>query len=489
MDSGRQNNVEPDVEAHDMKPILGRIKETKDDGPGPEVSIAHIEGDYKVYKRRFFGLGQLVLLNIVVSWDWLTFSAVSKTSAQYFNVSESAINWLSTGFLFAFCVTSPIVIWTLNKGGPKPSIVACAALLLVGNWVRYAGTKANNGMFGLTMFGQIIIGFAQPFVLTAPTRYSDAWFSDRGRTSATAVATLANPLGGALGQLIGPMWATKPSEVPNMVLYVSIVSSIACIPSFFIPSLPPTPPNPAVGVTRIPLRESLIKLMYALEFWLVFFPFSIYIGIFNSISSLLNQILQPHGFSEIQAGITGALLIFVGLVAAAICSPIIDKYKHYLGTIRVLIPIIALSYLGFVFAPESPSVAGPYVVASILGASSFAILPVILEYLVEITYPISPEIPSTLCWVGGQIFGAAFVLIETALKASPNAKPPLNMKRALIFQAVMAAIVVPTPFIFGQVSRRVGKRRLEAEQQAKARRNADRGVTCTATGDHNTGNF
>lgn len=24
---------------------------------------------YKVYKRRFFGLAQLVLLNIVVSWD------------------------------------------------------------------------------------------------------------------------------------------------------------------------------------------------------------------------------------------------------------------------------------------------------------------------------------------------------------------------------------------------------------------------------------
>jgi hypothetical protein len=30
------------------------------DGPEP---------DYTVYKRRFFGLGQLVLLNIVVSWD------------------------------------------------------------------------------------------------------------------------------------------------------------------------------------------------------------------------------------------------------------------------------------------------------------------------------------------------------------------------------------------------------------------------------------
>jgi hypothetical protein len=32
-------------------------------------STNHPEPHYKVYKRRFFGLGQLVLLNIVVSWD------------------------------------------------------------------------------------------------------------------------------------------------------------------------------------------------------------------------------------------------------------------------------------------------------------------------------------------------------------------------------------------------------------------------------------
>jgi hypothetical protein len=32
-------------------------------------STIHSEPHYAVYKRRFFGLGQLVLLNIVVSWD------------------------------------------------------------------------------------------------------------------------------------------------------------------------------------------------------------------------------------------------------------------------------------------------------------------------------------------------------------------------------------------------------------------------------------
>jgi MFS transporter, FLVCR family, MFS-domain-containing protein 7 len=75
------------------------------------------------------------------------------------------------------------------------------------------------------MFGQTLVGLAQPFVLSAPTRYSDLWFSERGRVSATAVASLANPLGGALAQLIDPFWATKASEIPNMILYVSILVS------------------------------------------------------------------------------------------------------------------------------------------------------------------------------------------------------------------------------------------------------------------------
>jgi MFS transporter, FLVCR family, MFS-domain-containing protein 7 len=75
------------------------------------------------------------------------------------------------------------------------------------------------------MFGQILTGFAQPFVLSAPTRYSDLWFTNNGRVAATAVMSLANPFGGALGQLIDPFWAEKAEDIPNMVLYISIIVS------------------------------------------------------------------------------------------------------------------------------------------------------------------------------------------------------------------------------------------------------------------------
>lgn len=93
-----------------------------------------------------------------------------------------------------------VVLWTLNKGGPKPAIMIAGSLIFVGNWIRYAGTRAGGGYYGVVMFGQIIIGLAQPFVLTAPTRYSDLWFTAKGRISATAIASLANPFGGAVSQ-------------------------------------------------------------------------------------------------------------------------------------------------------------------------------------------------------------------------------------------------------------------------------------------------
>lgn len=73
------------------------------------------------------------------------------------------------------------------------------------------------------MFGQILTGFAQPFVLAAPTRYSDLWFTGNGRVAATALMSLANPFGGALGQLIDPFWATEPSDIPDMVLWIAVI--------------------------------------------------------------------------------------------------------------------------------------------------------------------------------------------------------------------------------------------------------------------------
>lgn len=210
---------------------------------------------------------------------------------------------------------------------------------------------------------------------------------------------------------------------------------------------------------------------------MMFIPFTIYVGLFNSISTLINQILEPYGFSETDSGIAGALLIVVGLVVAAITSPIIDRVKKYLLAIKLQTPIIALCYLTFIWAPPTGTDAAPYIILSVLGAASFSLVPVALEFLIEITHPVSPEVTSTICWSGGQILGAIFILVSDPLTDGPNGGSggpvPYNMQRVLWFQAIVAMIVVPLPLLLGCFGRqkKVRMRRVEADKTSPVNAN------------------
>jgi cyanate permease len=239
------------------------------------------------------------------------------------------------------------------------------------------------------------------------------------------------------------------------------------VPAFAVPAKPSSPVGPAAETPKLSLRESFGVLSRSLEIWLVLVPFSIYVGFFNSISSLLNQIFSPYGFSDDEAGIGGAVLIVVGLIASAISSPIIDRTKSFLLTLKILVPIVGVSYLVFVWMPETRDIAGPYVVLAILGASSFSLVPIVLEFLIELSHPLSPEITSTLAWAGGQLFGAIFVIISDALVADKDANPPKNMKNALIFQAVVALAVMPLPLCLGLFGRKEKTmlRRVRSDEQ------------------------
>lgn len=257
-------------------------------------------------------------------------------------------------------------------------------------------------------------------------------------------------------------------------------STVACLPSFFIPARPPTPPCASAEVSKTPFLESVKGIFRIREFWLMFIPFSVYVGFFNSVSALINQILEPYGFSETEAGIAGGVLIIAGLISSAIVSPINDRFKKYLLIIRIAVPIHAICYIALYFAPSSPyGLAPSIVVCALLGASAFALLPVALEFIVEITYPYSPEIGSTILWTGGQILGAVFTIVQTELKASADADPPANMKRSLIFSAVVACVAAVFPLTLNVFGPEIVNRRLEADH---ARGNVD-GVQLGQRGD------
>ncbi|KKA27305.1 hypothetical protein TD95_003998 [Thielaviopsis punctulata] len=420
---------------------------------------------FRTYRRRWFGIVQMFLLNLAVNWGWLTFAPVSKQAAEYYGTSKTGVNWLSIAYQFAFCLCAPFTIKLLNLG-PKPSFMAASAFLLVGNWVRYAGSHSpHGGTYSLVVVAQVLIGLAQPFILSAPTCYSDMWFTERGRVVATALATLSNPLGAALAQLITPFWVNDAKDISKAVLYVSIIASVASIPTFFIPAAPPTPVSHTSSVRRPDLITSVKMVCRSPEIWLVLIPFATYIGLFNNVSSLLDQMMEPYGISEDQAGIGGAVLIVVGLLSSAVTSPIFDRHKIFLHALKCGVPIISIMYIVFIWMPQTGHIIGPYIVLGVLGAASFSIIPVALEFLAELSYPVGSEITSTISWSLGQLFGACFIVICDALKADEHAHPPHNMKRSLIFQAIVGAVVVPLPLmlgLFGRTEKLILKRTVSA---------------------------
>lgn len=348
------------------------------------------------------------------------------------------------------------MIYLLGRYSIKPTLLLAAFLLLAGNWIRYAGTHTRS--FSVTMFGQILIGFSQPFVLSAPPHYSDLWFTSKGRVSATAVASLSNPFGAALGQFINPMFATTADKLPDMVLYVAIISSVAVLGWAAFPAHPPSPPGPSGHHAKADFAETVRVLRNSRDFWLIWVMFSIYLGLFNALTTLLNQIMLPRGYTSDDAGLTGALLIIVGLVCSAIVSPIIDRTHSYFLALKICIPVNAACFLAFIWVPDGGKVAGPWVVGAILGAASFCLLPLALELSVEFTHPVAPEWTSSLLWCGGQLVGGIMILAMDAMKTKDG-----DMKWALVLQAALAAVVVPGAFLTGAGGKQAGLKRLLTE--------------------------
>jgi len=94
---------------------------------------------------------------------------------------------------------------------------------------------------------------------------------------------------------------------------------------------------------------------------------------------------------------------------------------------------------------------------TILGVCSVTMLPVGLELGCELTR--NANASSAVLWFTGNLFGVVFVLSEGALRAGPDADPPLNMRRALIFNG--SIIMASASLVFLLHGRQVRKERDE----------------------------
>jgi len=161
----------------------------------------------------------------------------------------------------------------------------------------------------------------------------------------------------------------------------------------------------------------------------VLITFGIGLGIFNTITTLIAQVVAPVGISEDNAGILGGIIVGVGLVSAGVTAPILDKfhkYKEFYVAAFVLVSI-AFTWLALVLLWKSSfvMVALPF---AFLGLAAFMLLPTALELSVETTYPAPAATSAGFLWMMGQVLGIVMLEVCQALTA-----PDGNMQNAVWF--------------------------------------------------------
>ncbi|KAI0737523.1 major facilitator superfamily domain-containing protein [Daedaleopsis nitida] len=424
--------------------------------------------NYRRYKRRWVGLLAVVILNVVSGLVLVWFGPIANNVVEEFGFTLDQINWFGNVVNIVYLPSAIIVPYLYGRLGVRGTSYIGAVMFVISAWVRYAGTtKSLNqaGSFALIMLGQLIGGFSVPIFQVLVPSYSERWFDLQGRTTATMIMGLANPVGNAIGQVVPPLISTTRQSM----LVMGIVFTAAAPIVFLVGEAPPTPPTFAATHKR-PSMMSLVHAMFGrmsreeytfmtvrqrIDFAVMVVVFGIIVGVINTFTILTAQQLGPYGYSADTAGLMGGTLLLVGLVTAAITAPLYDRvFTHHLAlSIKATVPVMAACWLALIWEIKPNNEVALFVIMSIIGGTSLSLLPVVLELAVEITR--NADGSSAILWLSTNVCGLVFVLIEGALRAGPDASPPLNMHHAVIFQGALVSTAVALVYLLeGKQTRR-----------------------------------
>jgi len=308
----------------------------------------------------------LVFLNIIAAMSWPWFGPISNNMVNEFGFTLDAVNWLGNIISLVYLPTALMVPTMVSRYGIRRCCDTGVAMLLISAWLRYAGTTkslSTQHSYSLIIIGQFFAAIAQPIFQVVGPKYSETWFDLKSRTTATMIAAIANPVGGAVGQLISPL----VGDTKRSILVLGILSTAVAPFVLLIGKAPPSPPTYAGSKPSLSL-PSLLRAMMGLktsqdshmtireriDFAVVTLIFGTLVGGSNAFAILSAQIMEPVGYSSDQSGFLGACLLLTGIVAAIITAPLFDRvFTHRLAfCAKILVPVTGGAWLSLIWAGE-----------------------------------------------------------------------------------------------------------------------------------------
>ena len=389
------------------------------------------QSDFKVYNIRWVMLTVYMLMVAVNQLLWITFAPITGDATRYYGVSDLQIGILSMCFMIVYIIVSIPASWIIDKYGIRPGVGIGAVFTGVFGLLRgFAGTDYN-----LLLLAQIGIAIGQPFILNAITKLAARWFPIDERATAAGLGTLAMYIGILAGMILTP-YLTLGSGISGMLHIYGIFSIITTVVFLvLIKERPPTAPCRPDQEERSLVFDGFMQTLRTKDFIWLMVIFFIGLGVFNSVTTWIEDILRPRGFSATQAGITGGLMIIGGIIGAFIIPLLSDRYKRRTPFIIIALFGATLGLTGITFATSYWLLLAS---GMVLGFFLLSAGPIGFQYGAEITYPASEGTSNGMLLLMGQVSGIAFIFGMNSLKSSLTG----SMTRSLIILIVLMILSI-----------------------------------------------
>jgi MFS family permease len=371
---------------------------------------------YKLHGYRWVVLAVFMFINLTIQILWITYAPITGPAAVFYGVSDLQIGLLAMSFMIAFIPLSIPVAWVIDTYGFKLAVSIGAVLMGIFGLLR--GFSSTN--YSLVLWSTIGIAIAQPFLLNAWTKVPANWFAIEERATAVGLVTLSNLIGTALGLVLTPI-LTKTISIPTVqLIYGGIAAFSSVLFVLLAKERPPTPPGPAGSEVRALMLDGLKHALTVKPFLLYLFVSFIGLGIFNGVTTWVENIIRPRGFTPTDAGTLGALMLVGGVLGAVIIPAFSDKQRKRQPYILLGLILAVPGLAGLAFAASSWLL---FVSAFFMGFFLVSTSPIGMQYAAEITHPTPEGTSNGLIQLFGQA-SVVFVYIMEALKTSDGSFTP-----------------------------------------------------------------
>jgi len=368
------------------------------------------EKEFKLYNYRWVVLAVFMFVNLTIQMLWIAYAPITGPATAYYDVSDLQIGLLSMVFMIAFVPLSIPVSWLIDTYGFKVAVSAGVILMSIFGILR--GLAGQN--YTLVLISTIGIAVAQPFLLNSWMKMPANWFAPSERATAVGLVTLANLVGIALGMVVTPSLITTTSIPQIQLLYGGVAAFSALLFLIFARENPPTPPCPPGKEERALMLDGLKQALKIRQFWYWLIITFIGLGLFNGISTWIEGIVRPRGFTPTIAGDLGAVMLVGGVIGAVALPALSDKTRKRQLFLYIGIALAIPGLIGVAFARTLlPLLASGFFLGFFLVSAN----PIGMQYSAEVTFPVPEGTLNGLIQLFGQA-SVVFVYIMEALRAS-----------------------------------------------------------------------